>query len=158
MGVYRVDKLMSEARKLAAEYRKATGRTLAISGEIAINDAIMQLGLEPAPRDATGYDATRKRGDTIERRQIKGRAVFGDKRQPHRLGQLKLDKPWDIAVLVLMDEEYEPFEMIEATHSAIENVLAASKPNRRGSISVARFKIIGERVWTRDGGIERADE
>ena len=61
MGVYRVDKLMSEARKLAAEYRKATCRTLAISGEIAINDAIVQLGLEPAPRDAEGYDATRRR-------------------------------------------------------------------------------------------------
>ena len=67
MGVYRVDKLMSEARKLAAEYRKATGRTLAISGEIAINDAVVQLGLEPAPRDAEGYDAPAQPSDCRSR-------------------------------------------------------------------------------------------
>ena len=101
--------------------------------------------------------ATTRRAGATERLQIKGCAVFGDKRQPHRLGQLKLDKPWDAAVFVLMDEEYEPFEMFEATHSIVENALAASKPNHRGSISVSRFKIIGERVWTRAGVIERVD-
>ena len=52
VGVYEIDKLMNEARRLAAEYRRATGKTLAISGEIAISDAIHLLGLEPAPADA----------------------------------------------------------------------------------------------------------
>ena len=52
MGVYQIDKLMGEARRLAAEYRRATGKTLAISGEIAISDAITLLGLEGAHRRA----------------------------------------------------------------------------------------------------------
>ena len=43
MGVYQIDKLRGEARRLAAEYRRATGKTLAISGEIAISDAITSM-------------------------------------------------------------------------------------------------------------------
>ncbi len=157
MGVYRVDKLMAEARKLAAEYRRATGKTLAISGEIAVSDAITVLDLEPAPSDAAGYDATRSRDGGVEKLQIKGRAVFDDTRRPGRLGQLKMDQAWDTTVLVLMDEEYEAFEMVEATRAAIEATLAERKPSRRGSISVARFKIIGDLVWTREGGFEPRD-
>ena len=157
MGVYRVDKLMAEARKLAAEYRRATGKTLAISGEIAVSDAINLLDLEPAPSDAEGYDATRSYAGKLEKLQIKGRAVFDDTRRPGRLGQLKLDKSWDATVLFLMNEEYEAFEMIEANRAAIEATLADQKPNRRGSISVARFKMIGHTVWTREGGLEPRD-
>ena len=154
MGVYRVDKLMAEARKLAAEYRRATGKTLAISGEIAVSDAINLLELDPAPGDAEGYDATRSHDDKVEKLQIKGRAVFDDTRRPGRLGQLKFEQTWDVTVLVLMDGEYEAFELIEATRAAIEAALAEQKPNRRGSISVARFKMIGHTVWTREGGLE----
>ena len=154
MGVYRVDKLMAEARKLAAEYRRATGKTLAISGEIAVSDAINLLDLDPAPPDAEGYDATCSLDDGIQKLQIKGRAVFDDTRRPGRLGQLKLDQSWDVTVLVLMDEDYEVFEMIEATRAAIEETLEELKPNRRGSISVARFKNIGDTVWSREVGPE----
>lgn len=159
MGVYRVDKLMAEARKLAADYRRATGKTLAISGEIAVSDAIGLLGLEPAPADAEGYDALRVRAgdDPSEKLQIKGRVVFDDTRRPNRLGQLKLDSPWDATVLVLMDEDYEPFEMIEARRAALEEALAEASPNRRGAISVGRFRAIGRLVWTRDAGLVSDD-
>lgn len=157
MGVYRVDKLVAEACKLAAEYRRTTGKTLAVSGEIAVSDAINLLDLDPAPNEAQGYDATRLKAGEIEKLQIKGRAIFDDRRRPGRLGQLKLDQAWDLTVLVLMDGEYEAFELIEASRADIEASLAEQKPNRRGSISVARFRIIGHTVWTREGGIEPRD-
>ncbi len=152
MTVYRIDKLMAEARKLAAEYRRATGKTLAISGEIAISDAISLLGLEPAPGDAEGYDAIRHLAHGPELLQIKARAVFDDSRRPHRLGQLKLDRAWDAVLLVLMNEDYEPLEILEARRPGIEAALADAKPNKRGTISVGRFRAIGRQLWTQESG------
>lgn len=151
VGVYEIDKLMNEARRLAAEYRRATGKTLAISGEIAVSDAIHLLGLEPAPADAEGYDAVRMVDGRAERLQVKARAVFDDTRRPHRLGQLKLDKPWDAALLVLMDENYEPVEIHEASREALETALAEATPNKRGTVSVGRFRMVGRCLWSRDG-------
>lgn len=145
-----MDKLMAEARRLAAEYRRATGKTLAISGEIAVADAIALLGLDAAPDEADGYDVVRRgpAGDT--RLQVKARLVFDDTRRPHRLGQLKTDKTWDAVLLVLMDENYAAVEILEAPRAAIEAALAAAKPNRRGTLSVARFRHLGTVVWTRE--------
>lgn len=154
MGVYQIDKLMNEARRLAAEYRRATGKTLAISGEIAISDAIHLLGLEAAPDEAEGYDAVRMVDGVAQRLQIKARAVFDDTRRPHRLGQLKLDKPWDAALLVLMDENYEPVEIFEAPRAALEEALVEARPNKRGTVSVGRFKLIGRCLWSRDGATD----
>ena len=156
MGVYQIDKLMGEARRLAAEYRRATGKTLAISGEIAISDAITLLGLEPAPGDAEGYDAERAVEGGIDKLQIKARAVFDDTRRPHRLGQLKLDKAWDAVLLVLMDENYEPVEIHEARRAPLEAALAEATPNKRGTVSVGRFKIIGRCLWSREGAADPA--
>lgn len=155
MGVYQVDKLMAEARRLAADYRRATGKTLAISGEIAVSDAIGALGLEPAPGGANGYDAVRRRPDGSEEKiQVKGRVVFEDTRRPHRLGQLKLDGEWDVTVLVLMDENYEPFEMIEARRAVLAELLEDVKPSRKGTLSVGRFRAVGRLAWTRATGLE----
>lgn len=154
MGVYQIDKLMGEARRLAAEYRRATGKTLAISGEIAINDAIILLSLEAAPAEAEGYDAVRQVDGALEKLQVKARTVFDDTRRPHRLGQLKLDKVWDATLLVLMDENYEPIEIHEARRAPLEAALAEATPNKRGTLSVGRFKIIGRCLWSRDGAAD----
>ena len=156
MGVYQIDKLMGEARRLAAEYRRATGKTLAISGEIAISDAITLLGLEGAPSDAEGYDALRPIEGGADKLQIKARAVFDDTRRPHRLGQLKLDKDWDAVLLVLMDENYEPVELHEARRAPLEAALAEATPNKRGTVSVGRFKMIGRCLWSREGAADTA--
>ena len=152
MSVYQIDKLMGEARRLAAEYRRATGKTLAISGEIAISDAISLLGLQPAPAEAEGYDAIRVIEGGEDKLQIKARTVFDDTRRPHRLGQLKLDKAWDAALLVLMDENYEPIAIYEARRQALAEAVAAATPNKRGTVSVGRFKLIGSCLWSRDDG------
>ena len=154
MGVYQIDKLMGEARRLAAEYRRATGKTLAISGEIAISDAISLLGLEPAPGNAEGYDAVRRLDAGIEKVQVKARTVFDDTRRPHRLGQLKLDKDWDVVLLVLMDENYEPVEIHEAHRAPLETALAEATPNKRGTVSVGRFKMLGRCLWSRENAAD----
>lgn len=159
MGLYSVDKLIEQARKLAADYRKATGKPLpGVSIEIAEHDAARLLGLElcASPRKG-GYDAIGQGERDGQRIQIKGRAIFDEHRSGHRIGQLKIGQDWDSVVLVLMDEDYEPFEIYEAQRADVLDALAqsdGSKRSRRGALSVARFKIIGRLVWTRDRGIE----
>ena len=56
-----------------------------------------------------------------------------------------------------MDEDYEPYEIYEAEREDIEDVwdkATSSKRSKRGAMSVARFKIIGRLVWTRENGPE----
>ncbi len=158
MSVYSVDKLITQARKLAAEYRKATGQSLGVSAEIARHDVARLLDLELLPPDAPGgFDALGKGRWEGKRIQIKGRAIFDERKSGQRLGQLKLNQDWDLVMLVLMDEDFEPQEIYEANRDDIEDVLdgsSASKRSKRGAVSVARFKIIGRLVWTRENGLE----
>ena len=126
--VYSPDVLISQARKLAADYRRTLGKPLpGVGGEIALHDAIRLLGLEPRPAEA-----------------------------PRGIGQLALDKPWDSVVLVLMDADYEPFEIYEAEREDILDYVGRSSNarSRRGALSVARFKIIGRLAWSREEGLD----
>lgn len=155
MGIYAVDKLMAEARRLAAEYRKATGKPLGISSEIAEFDAARLLDLELNKNDASGFDAIGRGKRQGKRIQIKGRAIFDENKPGHRIGQLKLDKPWDSVVLVIMNDNYEPLEIYEAERAEIEEAIDTSREssrNKRGAMSVAKFKIIGKLVWTCEEG------
>jgi len=153
VGIYSVDKLVEQARRLAYEYREATGKTLPITAEIAINDAIRILGLSPPAKDERGFDATMSyRGETL-RAQIKGRVIFDERRSGHRLGQLRAEQPWDVILLVIMNSVFVPEEIFLAYRNDIMDVLENSK-NKRGAISVARFKIISELIWTAVNGIE----
>lgn len=155
MSVYAVERLMAEARRIAAEYRRATGRTLPLSGEIAIHDATRLLGLAPAP-EGLGYDAVRELDGSVERVQIKGRAIFDSRKAGQRLGNLRLDQPWDLLVLVLMDDQYEPVEIYEADRATVDDAVASGESSRRstrGPVSVARFRMLARLVWTRESGL-----
>ncbi len=155
MGVYSVNKLMTEARRLAAEYRKTTGKPLAISNEIALFDAARLLDLEVPEVSASGYDVVGRGRREGQRIQIKARALFDESKSGQRIGQLKLDKEWDRVMLVLMDENYEPCEIHEATRPVILDSLEGQKNsqrNRRGAMSIARFRNISRLVWTREEG------
>jgi len=147
MNVYAVDKLMAEARRLAAEYRRVTGKTLPLSGEIAISDAVRLLGLEPATSAEAGFDAWRGEGEACERFLIKARVVFDEQKGAHRLGELKLDKPWHTLLVVLLNASYETVEIYAVPHAKVVAALSDGNPNRKGSLSVPRIKIIGARVW-----------
>lgn len=159
---YAVNKLIAQARQLAADYWRATGKPLpGISAEIAENDAARLLDLELAEDREAGYDAVGRGPRQGRRIQIKCRTIFDESKSGHRLGQLKLDRDWDSVVLVLMDDSYEPTEIYEAGREVITETIdaaAASKRSKRGPLSIARFKAIGRLVWTREEGVIEDDE
>ncbi len=153
MSIYSVDKLVEEARRLAREYRDATGKTLPITAEIAINDAVRLLKLTPAKNDEPGFDAAIDHRGEVLKVQIKGRAIFNESKSGHKLGQLKTEQPWDAVILVIMDAQFESVEMYMAYRDEILENIRESK-SKKGSISVARFKNIGQLIWTRENGTE----
>lgn len=155
MSLYAADKLIGQARQLAAEYRRTMGKPLpGISNEIALHDAIRLLGLAPVDATVGGYDAVDPARDGL-RIQIKSRTIFDESKTGQRIGQIKADQPWDCVVLVLMDDDYEPYEIYEADREELLEFMDKSSSGRakRGALSVARFKIIGRLVWSRDNGL-----
>ncbi len=158
MGVYSLDKLIEETRRLATEYRKTTGKTLGgVSAEIAQHDAARLLDLEVCPEPHPGgYDAIGRGRRAGRRIQIKGRAIFDGSGSGARIGQLKLDQEWDSVVLVLMDETFSPIEIYEADREEIEAAMqeaGASRRTRRGAMSVGRFRHVGHLVWNAAEGL-----
>jgi len=157
VGIYSVDKLIGEARRLAAEFRRTTGKPLpGVSGEIAEHDAARLLDLGICDDRSLGYDAIGQGAREGKRIQIKARVIFDEEKSGQRVGQLKLEQDWDSVVLVIMDENYEPFEIYEAEREDIIEVMeeaARSNRKKRGAMSVARFKIISRLVWTREEGV-----
>ena len=161
MSIYATEKLISEARRLAAEFRAATGKPLGISNEIAEFDASRLLDLEICKDRPGGYDAVgRKVPRAGKRIQIKARAIFDEAKSGQRVGQLKLDKEWDSVLLVVMDEKYLPVEIYEAERADVERALderPLDKRNKRGAMTVARFKNIARMIWNSTEG-EITDE
>ena len=155
MTLYQVDKLMAEARRIAAEYRKATGKVLGISSEIARHDAARLMNLELTDNQVAGWDAIGHSTREGKRIQIKGRAIFDEQKGGQRVGQLKTEQEWDSIMVVMMDEDYEPTEIYEADHADVAAAIneSDSKRAKRGAMSLAKFKIISRLVWTREDGV-----
>ena len=148
--LYDVNKLMAEARKLAADYRKMTGKALGISNEIAVHDVIRLMNLVSVPEQQCGFDAIGKGDIEGKRIQIKGRTMTADKKQNLRIGQIKMEQEWDSVMLVLLDEDYQPIEIFEAERDVIVDAVGESNSKRknRGALTVARFKYISTQVWS----------
>ncbi len=157
MPVYSVDKLIAETRRLAAEFRRATGQMLPVSGEIARHDVARLLDLSLCDDRSHGVDAIGRGEREGLRVQIKGRVILQEGKPGQRLGQFSPEGEWDRVVLSLMDADFEPFEIYEADRGSVVEALEASEGSRRssrGAMSVARFKNIAELVWTRERGLE----
>ena len=156
MSLYSYDKLIEETRKLAAEFRRTTGTMLPVSGEIARHDVSHHLDLELNKENAAGFDAIGKNEREGLRIQIKSRIVGDCVKSGHRIGQLNPDGNWDLVILSIMDDEYEPLEMYQASREEIIDAVEDANSNRkkRGAISVAKFKNIGKLVWTKELGVE----
>ena len=155
MTVYSIDKLIAETRRLAAEFRRSTGQTLPVSGEIARYDAARILGLTLCEQRTAGIDAIGNGDREGQRIQVKSRVITQDKKSGARIGQLNPNGDWDTVLLVIMDQDYEPCEIYEATREEIQEAMASSSSrSSRGALSVAKFKIISWLVWTRETGIE----
>jgi len=146
----RVFELLREVKRLAREYYELTEKPLGVTGEIAEYEAARILKVKLSPARQSGYDAIRKRRGKEERLQIKGRRFTPTSKANQRLGRIDLSKEWDIVLLVLLDEHYEPTEIFEADRQAV--TAALTKPgsrarNERGSLAVSQFKSIGSQIW-----------
>jgi hypothetical protein len=120
-----VEKLLAKAKNLAKEYRALTGKSLGITGEVAEFYAAKLLGLQLALAREPGYDAIVKEGNKTIRIQIKGRCVHSDSKPGQRVGRIKLEKNWDLVLLVLMDECFEVTKIFQAERAAIITALQA---------------------------------
>lgn len=156
MGIYSVNKLIAETRRIAKEYRQATGKTLPVTPEIAINDAISILELTPNDENQPGYDAIYEYSGEVLKVQIKGRVIFNEKRSGHRLGQIKTEQEWDAIILVTMNADFMPEEIYMAKRDDIMDVLEEkAKNNKKGAMTIAQFKLISELLWTEQNGLEQ---
>ena len=156
MSLYSYDKLIEETRKLAAEFRRTTGTMLPVSGEIARHDVSRHLDLELNQDHSAGFDAIGRDEREGLRIQIKSRVVGDSVKPGHRIGQLNPDGNWDLVILSLMDDEFEPLEMYQASRDEIIEAVqeANTQRKKRGALSVAKFKIIGKLVWTKELGVD----
>jgi uncharacterized protein DUF6998 len=142
--------LLREVKLLAQEYYDLTKRPLGVTGEVAEYEATRLLNLELSPARQPGFDAIRKTSRKKQRLQIKGRCILPSSKRGQKVGKIDLEKPWDVVLLVLLDERYEPKQIYEADRPAITAALTApgSKArNERGQLSVSKFKSIGRKIW-----------
>lgn len=143
---------MSETRHLAAEYRKATGATLPVSGEIARFDAMRLLGLTAPETASAGVDAVDPQG---VRYQIKSRTMFESGKGKQRIGQINLEGAWDRVLLVLLNEAYETSAIHEVDREPLLEAMSQVRQNKRGPLSVARFLGLARQVWPAESSDER---
>lgn len=156
MSLYSIDKLINETRRLAAEFKRTTGTMLPVSGEIARYDVSHHLDLTLSEASNCGYDAIGNNQREGLRVQIKSRVIGDTVKSGHRIGQLNPNGDWDIIILSLMDNEFEPLEMYQMDREEVLKSISnqSQKRGKRGAISVAKFKIIGKLVWTKEHGVE----
>jgi hypothetical protein len=146
----RILAILGEAKRLAQEYRRLTGKPLGITGEVAEYEAARILGLELTPARQAGYDAVERRDGTEWRLQIKGRCLLDNCKPGQRLGSIRIEKEWDAVLMVLLNQDFDAVEIYEADRAPVVAVLTApgSKArNERGAMAVSKFKSIGRLRW-----------
>ena len=140
--------VIEAAKATARRYRELTGKPLGITGEVGEVLAAELLQLQLADARQAGYDAI---GSDKRRVQIKSRCVLPDSKRGQRVGSIRLDHEWDTVALILMNQDFEPFEIWEAKRPDVERALlkpGSKARNERGSLGVEQFKSIGELKWS----------
>src|SRR3954468_11199086 len=87
----RIMEILGEAKKLAQEYRRLTGKPLGITGEVAEYEAARILGVELTPARQAGYDATENKDGAVRRLQIKGRCLLENCKPRQRLSSIRIE-------------------------------------------------------------------
>lgn len=144
--------ILRDAKKLAQEYHQLTGKPLGITGEVAEYEAARLLGLELTQARQAGYDATEQKDGSLRRLQIKGRCMLPGCKPGQRVGSIDTKKEWDAVLLVLLDENFEAFEIYEALRGPVIRALTepgSKARNERGALGVNKFKAIGKLRWKR---------
>src|SRR5207247_7012580 len=125
----RILTILREAKALAQEYRRLTGKPLGITGEIAEYEAAHILHLELTAARQAGYDAIEIRDGVQRRLQIKGRCLLPNCKPSQRLGSIDIKKEWDAVLMVLLDENFDARAIYEAERPAI--VAALTTPGSK---------------------------
>ncbi|WP_223554405.1 hypothetical protein [Pseudomonas sp. BF-R-01] len=147
-----VYQILRDAKVLARRYYHLTGKPLGVTGEVAEYEAARILNLELELARQAGYDATEIRDGLTVRIQIKGRYFSNPRMGNGRVGSIDLKQCFDTVLLVLLDAEYNAFQIYEAARPAVEALL--TKPgskarNERGSVGISQFKAISTLRWER---------
>lgn len=167
----RVREVLTDVKRLAAEYYKITSKPLGVTGEVGEMEAADLLGLALVPARTSGFDA--RRGN--ERIQIKTRAPDPRFKSMGRLSRISADKECDIVMLVILDiESMNAIEIYEAPFAVVVAELKRKGPKgdkarERGQLAVAKFISKADLVWKLEdhgnarklqegAGVERAKE
>ena len=136
---------MEQTRLVAADYRNTTGQALPVTAELARFDAIDKLNLQKLDGEQ-GVDAIDS-SDTQEKYLIKGRVIFKGGKARQKLGQLSLESGWEYLLMVLYDAHYQPTQIFKVDRKIIEKEIGDGPKDKRGSMTVAKYKAIGKQVW-----------
>jgi hypothetical protein len=151
--IYELDKLMQETRQLAIAFHQTTGNVLAVSSELARYDVARLLNLQTLHEARAGVDFVGTGRFANRLIQVKARVCFRDNEKGQRIGQLNLDGQWDMLMLALMNEQYETTEIYAIDRDVLLQEVFKNpdkKLNKRGAMSIAKFKAISECVWQKD--------
>ena len=148
--------LLREAKRVAVEYYRLTGKPLGVTGEVAEYEAAEKLGLTLTSARTPAFDAFREIHGRKEFLQIKGRAVSPTDRYRGRVPKIKTDGEFDAVLLVLLDKStFEAIEIWRADRASVRERLSAPGSrarNERGSMGIRQFKsIAGARpLWSKE--------
>jgi hypothetical protein len=145
--------VLREAKVLARQFYRLTGKPLGITGEVAEYEAATKLSLQLHVARQAGYDATEIRNDGVARIQIKGRCVLNPLKVNGRMGAIDLRQPFDVVLLVLLDPDFNAFAMYEASRAQVEEALTlpgSKARNLRGALAIRQFMSIAMLRWTRE--------
>lgn len=150
----RIVEILRQVKALAREYRELSGKPLGITGEVAEYEAWKFLRVKLTEARQAGYDAI---DEVTERKyQIKGRCMLAKRISSQQIGSIDISKEFDAVLLVLLDKEFDAIEIYEADRDAVIEALmrpGSIARNVRHSMSVALFKSIGHKRWSRAEGI-----
>ncbi|MEX5666016.1 hypothetical protein ABFV57_14255 [Pseudomonas neuropathica] len=147
-----VYQILRDTKVLARRYYQLTRKPLGVTGEIAEYEAARHLNVELELARQAGYDATEVRDGLTVRIQIKGRYFTSPRMRSGRVGSIDLRQPFDTVLLVLLDADYNAFQIFEADRSAVEALLTrpgSKARNERGSVGISQFKAISRLRWAR---------
>lgn len=145
--------LLAQAKQLAWQYYRLTGKSLGITGEVAEHEAARILGVTLTPARQAGYDATEAVQGRTRTLQIKGCRLPNGCTPGQRLGSIQPEKEWDAVLMVLLDAEFNATEIWEADRSPILAALSAPGSrarNERGALAVTQFKSLGKLRWSHE--------
>lgn len=144
--------ILHDAKRVAEQYRRLTGKPLGITGEVAEYEAARLLGLRLTEARQAGFDAIEEQNGKVRRLQIKGRCLLHGCKPGQRVGSVDVAKEFDGVLLVLLDENFDATEIYEADRNDVLAALAAPGSrarNERGALPITKFKAIGRLRWRR---------